>query len=465
MKRWKISTAAIVATGLIGAVAESRPNFVLINIDDLGWTDLSCQGSEYYQTPNIDKLAADGILFTNGYAGAANCAPSRACLLTGQNTPRHGVYTVNNSDRGNAKDRKLVPTKNTLFIKESNLTFGTYFKEAGYATASMGKWHVSHDPTKHGFDLNVGGYHKGGPYVGGYSSPYKYPNCVAKEKGRFLTDHLTDEAIKFIGENKDKPFFLYFPYYAVHSPIEGKEEKVKKYNSLPKSKGHKSAEYAALIESVDENVGRLVDSLKKNGLDENTVIIFTSDNGGVWKTSKQWPLRAGKGAYYEGGIREPFIVKWPKKIKAGQRSNVPVSQLDLFPTMLKIANIDSKDKLLDGVDITPLLTGEGNIAKRALYWHFPIYLQAYAGGNNETRDKKFRTRPGSAMRYGNWKLHEYFEDGGLELYNLKDDTAEQKNLAKANPEITAKLHKMLKDWRKANNAPVPTKRNPKYKGK
>ena len=400
------------------------------------------------------------------YAAAANCAPSRACLLTGQNTPRHGVYTVNNSDRGNAKDRKLVPTKNTLFIKESNLTFGSYFKEAGYATASIGKWHISHDPTKHGFDLNIGGYHKGGPYNGGYSSPYKYPNCIVKEKGRFLTDHLTDEAIKFIDESKDKnrPFFLYFPYYAVHSPIEGKKEKVEKYNKLPKSKAHKSAAYAALIESLDENVGRLVDSLKKNGLDENTVVVFTSDNGGVWKTSKQWPLRAGKGAYYEGGIREPFIIKWPKNIKAGQRSDVPVSHLDLFPTMLRMANIDPKDKLFDGVNILPLLTGKGRIAKRALYWHFPIYLQA-DGKSDETRDMKFRTRPGSVIRYGNWKLHEYFEDGGLELYNLKDDTGEKNNLAKAYPEMAAKLHKMLKDWRKETKAPVPTKLNPKYKGK
>lgn len=462
----KKSAAILAAAGLSHAAVETnRPNVVLINVDDLGWSDLSCQGSDFYKTPNIDKLAEEGMVFSNAYAAAANCAPSRACLLTGQNTPRHGVYTVGNSDRGNTVDRRLIPIKNRPFIEVSNLTFGSFFKKAGYATASMGKWHVSHDPTKHGFDLNVGGSHQGGPYKGGYHSPYNYPNCTEKEKGRFLTDHLTDKAVEFIRINSRaaKPFFLYFPYYAVHAPLQGKKEKVERFRKAPKGRVHHSAVYAALLESVDENVGRLMGALKTAEAEENTVVIFTSDNGGVWKHSKQWPLRAGKGAYYEGGIREPFIVKWPRKIKAGRRSDVPISQLDVFPTLLDIAGINAAGKVLDGVNIMPLLTGEGEIDERALYWHFPIYLEAYAKVDTETRDPKFRTRPGSAIRYGDWKLHEYFEDGGLELYNLKDDMGEKSNMAEAHPEVAAKLHQMLKNWRKKMKAPVPSTLNPKYR--
>ncbi len=455
----------VAVAGLVGMAtaaayaAKDKPNVLLINIDDLGWSDLGCMGSDYYKTPNIDKMASEGMLFTNGYAAAANCAPSRACLLTGQTTPRHGVYTVLNSDRGSASTRKLIPTKNTLHIEPDNKTLGHLMKSAGYKTCSIGKWHVSNSPLKNGFDINIAGSHAGGPYTGGYHSPYKYPNCVKKEKGEYLTDRLTREAIKFMSETKEQPFFLYLPYFAVHTPIQGKKDKIEKYKKLPKGKGHDNANYAAMVESVDENIGKLMTALDNLKIANNTLVIFTSDNGGVYKLSRQWPLRSGKGSYYEGGIREPLIVRWPGIIKAGSKSDTPVCNIDFFPTLAAVSGAPAMKKVLDGVNILPLLTGERELAERALYWHFPIYLQ---GGHCESRDPIFRTRPGSAIRLGDWKLHEYFEDGALELYNLKDDLGEKNNLAKKNPELAKKLHDMLKQWRKETNAPVPTELNPAY---
>lgn len=448
----------------VQASDESSPNIIFINVDDLGWADLSCQGSKYYQTPNIDKLASQGMTFSNAYAAAANCAPSRACALTGQFTPRHGVYTVNNSDRGRARDRKLIPTPNTTSILKSHLTMGEALQQGGYVTASIGKWHVSKNPLNHGFDVNIAGKHAGGPYNGGYLAPYEYPNCISKTDDEQLTDRLTDEAMQFIETNSAKKFFLYLPYYTVHSPLQAKKEKIDKYKKLKGNKAHKHPVYAAMIESLDENIGRLMQKIDKLGLAENTLIVFTSDNGGVWKTSKQWPLRGGKGCYYEGGIREPLFVRWSGKIKAGSRSSTPVTHLDLFPTFLAATNTPRpKGKILDGDNLVPLLTHEAELKDRALYWHFPIYLQAYAKDNTGNRDLKFRTRPGSVIRHGKWKLHEYFEDGGLELYDLDYDLSEKQNLASKHPEKVKELHSMLKKWRTETKAPVPTELNPKYK--
>ena len=440
----------------------AKPNIIYINIDDLGWADVGYQGSTFYETPHIDKLASQSVVFTNGYAAAANCAPSRACALTGQATPRHGVYTVNNSDRGPSNKRKLIPTENTLFIKDSNLTLGHAMKAAGYTTATMGKWHVTKDPLKNGFDINIGGSKSGGPYTGGYLSPYTFPNLVEKEKGRQLTDHLTDEAIQFIAKEKDKPFFLYLPYFAVHTPLQAKKEKIeyfKKKAAIKSTKGQQNPTYAAMISSVDDNIGRLMSALEKLKLSENTVIIFTSDNGGVYNITKQHPLRAGKGSYYEGGIREPFLFYWKGKIKP-RKEHTPITALDLFPTLLEITDTKLPEKtILDGHSLLPLLTKQEPLKQRSLYWHFPIYLQ---GGNNDTQDSIFRTRPGSAIRDGDWKLIQYFENNDMELYNLKDDLGERKNLAKAKPEKTRELLEKLNAWRKETNAPIPTKLNPDF---
>lgn len=446
----------------------AKPNIVLINVDDLGWADLACQGSKYYRTPNVDRLASQGMRFTNAYAAASNCAPSRACMLTGQYGPRHGIYTVQNSDRGKAKNRKLIPTRNTTSIAKDNLTIGGLLKNAGYQTITIGKWHVSDDPLKNGFDRNVAGNHIGHPMAkqGGYHSPFNYPNCVSEKEGEYLTDRLTDEAIKFASDNKDQPFFLYLSYYTVHTPIQPKADKRKKWKSIEKQPGQGNAPYAAMIESMDENIGRLITSLDELGIADQTVVIFTSDNGGLWQLSHQDPLRAGKGSYFEGGIRVPLIVRWPGKIEAASISDEPVIQVDFMPTIAEIAAVPiPAGKQFDGVSIAPVLTGaKEHLEKRALFWHFPIYLQASGRKKADfvTHDRWFRTRPGSVIRSGKWKLHEYFEDGRLELYDLENDIGETKNVAEDHAAIATQLHTELKSWRLRVNAPTPTKLNPKY---
>ena len=438
-----------------------KPNIVLINIDDLGYKDVGFMGSQYYETPNLDALAEEGMVFYNAYAGAANCAPSRACLISGLNTPRHGVYTVSPSDRGNTKTRKLIPIKNTDHLNDSFFTLPQMLKSAGYVTGSFGKWHVGNDPSIQGIDVNIGGSAKGNPGKGGYFSPYKIDNITNGENGEYLTDRLTNEAISYIEKNKDTTFFLYMPYYTVHTPIMGKEELVAKFEAKSGQNGQNRPDYAAMVYAMDQNVGKLLHALKQNNLEENTVVIFTSDNGGIRAISEQSPLRAGKGSYYEGGIRVPLIIKWPGKIKPKSTSTVAVSNLDFYPTLQNIAKPQNKAKLLDGVNLEPILYG-GELAERNLYFHFPIYLQKYDQLKDQGRDPLFRTRPGSVIISGEWKLHEYFEDGELELYNLKTDIGEKNNIAKQNPAKTKQLYEELNIWRTQTKAPVPTIANKLY---
>ncbi|WP_225444206.1 sulfatase [Echinicola arenosa] len=443
-------------------LAPSKPNVILINVDDLGWRDLGFMGSDYYETPNLDKLSQDGIVFTNAYAGASNCAPSRANMISGKYGPRHGVYTVSPSDRGNSKTRQLIPTKNNDTLADSLFTLGEMFHANGYTTGTFGKWHVSDDPTLMGFDVNVGGNHKGNPGKGGYFSPYNVEHLEDGPEGEYLTDRLTDEAIRFVKTNQEKPFFLYLPFYTVHSPLMGKPALVEKYQSKEGLGGQDNAVYAAMVASMDENVGRLLKAVADLGLEENTIILFTSDNGGIRKTSNQYPLRAGKGSYYEGGIRVPMVIKYPNKIKAGQKVDQPVMQMDFFPTLQSIIGAEKTNPNLDGQDLSPLLFDGKSLAERDLFWHFPIYLEAYSPKDDQAKDPLFRTRPGSVIRSGKWKLHEYFEDGGLELYNLEEDLTEQHNVAEQFPEVTTALFTKLQEWRKATGAPLPTERNPAY---
>ena len=446
----------IIAT-LATVNAADKPNIIYINADDLGVMDVGFMGDTRYSTPNLNRLASEGMVFTNAYAPAANCAPSRAACLSGQMASRTGVYTVGNSDRGNVKTRKLVPTENTLHLSNDNRTIADALKSGGYITCQIGKWHVGKDPLEQGIEINIAGYDRGSPKS--YFSPYKNPHLPDGHKGEYLTDRLTDEAITFVSDHKDKTFFLYLPYYTVHTPLQGRKDLVEKYKNKPGI----NANFGAMVEALDENVGRLLAHLIKTGLDENTLVLFTSDNGGIRKISKQDPLRAGKGSYYEGGVREPLVVRWPGKVAAGSKCDVPVIGLDFYPTLLEVAGIKKLDeKLLDGVSIMPLLMGSGTIGKRALFWHFPVYLQAYAGVEDGSRDPLFRTRPGSSMRLGKWKLHEYFEDGAFELYNLEEDEGETKNLASSMPEKVEELKKMLYAWRTENNCPVPSELNPKY---
>ncbi|MCC5929007.1 MAG: sulfatase [Cyclobacteriaceae bacterium] len=439
-----------------------KPNIVIINVDDLGWKDLGYMGSPYYETPNIDKLTGEGMVFYHAYAPASNCAPSRAAMISGLNTPKHGVYTVSSSARGDERTRKLIPVDNQIFLPDSIYTLPQFMKDQGYVTGTFGKWHITKDPKKQGFDVNVGGSHFGHPGKDGYFSPYNIDNIEDGPEGEYLTDRLTQEALKFIEQNKDTTFFLYMPFYSVHTPIMGKPELVSKFEQKVGSEGHDRADYAAMIASVDENVGRLLNAIEGFGLKDRTLLIFTSDNGGIREISKQDPLRAGKGSYYEGGIRVPMIMRWPGKITAGSRSDFPVSQMDFFPTLHKILepNQPLPDNF-DGMDLHPLFQ-EKIQDERTLFWHFPIYLEAYDPKQDDAKDPVFRTRPGSVIRKGEWKLHQYFEDGDLELYNLSDDPGERNNLASMMPEKTEELLNTLVEWRTKHNAPVPEMNNPAY---
>ncbi|UCC97265.1 MAG: sulfatase [Phycisphaerales bacterium] len=465
-----LSSYALTAAGcgLSGKTSQANvdrkpPNIVFLFIDDMGWRDVGFMGSRYYETPNIDKLAAHGMVFTNAYSNAPNCAPARACLLSGQYSPRHGVYTVESSSRGQSRYRKLIPVENTKVLDPNTVTIAEAIKPAGYVSASIGKWHLGDDPQSgpraQGFDVNVAGYRAGHPQRG-YFVPYKNPELSDGPPGEYLTDRLTDEALKFIETNKDKPFFLYLPHYAIHTPLQAKAELIEKYKKKPGSGGQNNPTYAAMIESTDQGVGRIMDKLDELDLTGNTIVFFFSDNGGVKGITSNEPLRGGKGMLYEGGIREPMVVRWPGVVKSGTTCETPIIGVDLFPTILEMTGAPRPaGKLLDGESIVPLLTGAKGLSREAIFWHFPAYLQGKAEG---ARDPRFRTRPGAAVRAGDWKLIEYFEDGVLELYNLKDDIGEQKNLAEALPEKAKELHRLMLTWRRKVNAPVPTELNPDY---
>jgi arylsulfatase A-like enzyme len=431
------------------AVREERPNIVLIYADDLGYTDLACYGSELHPTPHLNKLAADGMRFTDAYANAPNCAPSRASLMSGQYTPRHGVYTVGSPARGKEENRGLKPAPNKLFLDDEVHTLPEALQAAGYKTAHFGKWHVGEDPLTQGFDVNIGGNQAGHPKS--YFSPYRNKDLDDGDEGEYLTDRLSQEAVAFVEENRERPFFLYLSHYSVHTPIQAKADR-KKYYKERNREGN--AGYAAMVESLDESVGRLVECLETNGLSENTLIVFTSDNGGHGSVTSMAPLRGAKGMLYEGGIREPMIAKWPGRIAAGSVETTPVIGTDLYPTFVRLAGAElSEGTLLDGVDLTNTLLGKGDLADRALYWHFPAYLEA---GGKLKKTTPWRTTPVGAVRSGQFKLMEFFEDGRLELYDLAADLGESNNLAEMHPKKTAELHELMKSWRRETSAAMPT---------
>ncbi len=438
--------------------AEKKPNILLINIDDMGWRDVGFMGSEFYETPHIDKLASEGMVFMQGYSSAANCAPSRASMMSGMYTPRHGIFTVGNSDRGASRDRRLVPTVNTVTIHDTIITLTHVLKANGYRTCHAGKWHLSNDPLEYGFDVNIGGSHAGHPRS--YYSPYKNVDLEAPD-GEYLTDLIMEKTLEFVEKESDQPFFLNYSPYAVHTPIHRIDSLMYKFEDKEPWKGQQNAAYATMVNNLDRNIGNLINSLKKNGLYENTFIVFTSDNGGLYRITRQKPLRAGKGSYYEGGIRVPLFFVWEGKIAPGTTNNeTPVINIDFYPTLLEVAGIDPpEDKLLDGMNILPVLRNEKQFPERTLFWHFPIYLQ---NGNKETRDTLFRTRPGTVIRHGKWKLHQYFEDGDMELYNLDTDIGEQNNLAGSNPDKVQELLEILIEWQGKTQAPVPEQRNLDY---
>jgi arylsulfatase A-like enzyme len=458
-----LSVAVIPGTLHAEEKADNRPNILLINIDDMGWRDVGFMGSKYYETPNLDALAAEGMIFTNAYAAAANCAPSRACMMSGQWTPRHGIYTVGNSDRGKSEDRKIIPIANNEYIPEDNLLFPILLKKAGYKTCHAGKWHLSDDPLQHGFEINIGGSHAGHP--GSYYPPYKnVPMLSPPDEDYYLTNLVMDKTLEFLSTIDDKPFFIYYSPYAVHTPIHPVKHLLSKYEDKLEWNGQDNSKYATMVENLDIQIGRMVQALRASGKLENTFILFISDNGGHYGITKQWPLRSGKGSYYEGGIREPMFAFWQGKIPAGSTSEIPVTNLDFYPTILEVAGISKPaKKVLDGQSILPIIVENETLEERPLYWHFPIYLQAYVKNDTTTQDPLFRTRPGSAIRFGDWKLIQYFENMDIELYNIRQDIGEKKNLVTSNPEKAKELLGMLEKWRLATDAPVPTELNPEFK--
>jgi arylsulfatase A-like enzyme len=436
------------------------PNIILITVDDLGWKDLGFMGSKYYETPFLDKLALQSMVFTNAYAGAANCAPSRASLMSGLNTPKHGVYTVGSSERGKSKTRKLIPVKNKKYLHDSIYTLPKMLKSAGYTTAHFGKWHIGEDPKTQGIDYNIGGSKRGNPGRNGYFSPYNIDFIENKKSDEYLTDRLTSEAINFIKKKHTSPFFINLAFYSVHTPLQGKENLIQKYNLKEGVNGQKNSIYGSMVSSVDENVGRILDIINEYNLKENTIIIFTSDNGGIRAISNQHPLRAGKGSYYEGGIRVPFFMRWPNKISSGINKN-NVSHLDIYSTLQEIVNPKVQAKKLDGISLKSQFKSPSKL-ERNIFYHFPIYLEAYNKIEDHGRDPLFRTRPGSVIISGKWKLHHYFEDDSTELYNLETDIGESNDLSDREPEITKRLKESLDNWRLKENAFIPNEKNPFY---
>jgi arylsulfatase A-like enzyme len=432
----------------IGSLLAEKPNILFIYMDDYGWKDAQYMGSDFYETPHIDALARDGMVFTDAYSSAANCAPARASLLSGQYSPRHRVFNVGTKARGDAKHRRLLHIPGTTELRLDIVTWAEVLQSAGYATGLFGKWHLGVPPQQQGFDVVV---ERGPLGFKGHLGP----------NGEYLADVLTDRTIEFIRTNGDQPWCAYLSHHAVHTPLQPKKELLAKYETKPPGKLHKHVAMATMIQNVDDGVGRIVEALEALELRRRTAIFFYSDNGGYGPATDMDPLWGYKGNYYEGGIRVPFFVNWPGTIPRG-KTGEPIITVDLYPTFLEFAGVSPPDQVLDGISLVPLLTGKLEaLPQRPLFWHFPAYLQSYKV-YDEQRDPLFRTRPCSIVLLGDYKLHEYFEDGALELYNLKEDIREQHNLAEKNPEKLEELHSILKEWRKRTGAPIPDQPNPEF---
>ena len=434
-----------------GKRVPDQPNILFIVIDDLGWTDFGCQGSGYYETPNIDRLAAEGIRFTDAYSCGPNCSPSRAALLTGNYPTRTGVTTVLNK-KVYEFALKEHPRRKSLAASET--TFAEVLGDSGYATISLGKWHLGkekdgEDPLGQGFDENVGGTHQGHP--ASYHHPFGKEGVrvpIEAPEGSYLTDVITDHALDFIRRNQDGPFCVYLPYYAVHTPIQPRADLKAKYDAKEPVGGHKNAGYAAMIDAVDEGVGRLLALLDELELTEETLVVVTSDNGGHSVTSNL-PLRGRKGMLYEGGIRVPFIARLPGFIDAGTTCAEPVLSMDLSPTFAQLARAEDRGGV-DGESLLPLFAGAEHLDRDAVFWHFPHYLPG-------------RQTPASAIRMGDWKLIETFETGQIELYDLADDIGETEDRVSEHPGLAAALHGRLRAWRADIGAKIPVP-NPDWEG-
>jgi arylsulfatase A-like enzyme len=466
--------AGLLLASIVGGRAEAtdrapRPNVVFIMIDDLGYTDvnpLSLRADQYYETPNITRLAGQGMTFTSAYTNAANCAPSRAALMSGQAYPLQPVYTVNSGARGDAEDRALVPAENETTLPLSKRTIAERLRQAGYATAFMGKWHLGAPPKagprQQGFDVNVGGTEMGHPmWEGAYFRPNNNPKITDAEEGEYLTDYLFRKATDYIRRHQGEPFYLQLSPYSVHTPMQAPDDRVAHYAEKTPVRGHNNPTYAAMIESVDRGVGRVMQTLRDLGLRENTIVIFYSDNGGLGGyqsiglenngITDNAPLKGGKGSFYEGGIRVPLIVRWPGVVRPGTTTDEPVIGTDFYPTLLEAVGAAPPDGYpLSGTSFLPVLKDAGaKLAREALHWHFPGYLQAYGPG-------LWRTSPVSVIRSGDWKLLKFYEGPRVELYNLAEDLGETVDLSGQRPEKREELLGRLNEWLRAHDAPMPS---------
>lgn len=448
----------------VSAEASGKPNIILIFTDDQGWLDLG-RTSDFYETPNIDALARKGMVFTDAYASAANCAPSRASLISGQYGARHHIFTVGRTDRGPKELMRVMPVPNATGLSAAQVTMAEALKAAGYATGTFGKWHLDGpagaQASAQGFDTEFNSYH--------LKPQDRSQESSADPKGMFS---LTAAAGKFIEENMTKPFLVYLAHHAAHGALESRPETRRRFMAKNPGRLHRDALYAACLYDLDEAIGQLLRQLDELKLSDNTLVVFTSDNGGV-QWSPQDPLRGFKGEFYEGGIRVPMVVRWPGRIAPGTTCEVPVSNVDFYPTFLAAAGMPvPQGKVLDGESLLPLFEGRDRLQRDAVFWHFPGYLDILLPG---TRDPVFRTRPVSVVRKGDWKLHLYLEewllDGGrekiavnrsVELYNLTDDLREQNDLAQINPTKRDELLGDLLRWFERTGAPLPTKANPQY---
>jgi arylsulfatase A-like enzyme len=447
------------------AHAATHPNIILILADDLGWTGLGCYGSDLHETPHLDRLARESVRFTDAYAASPVCSPTRAGILTGKHPARLGITIWSEGALTPPRNRVLLQAPSLHDLPHAETTLAKHLQNAGYLTALVGKWHLGdagHSPETQGFDVNIGGTHWGAPAT--YFYPYRGPFGQEKEfryiphlefgqPGEYLTDRLTDEALKIIATAGDKPFFLYLAHHAPHTPIEAKPELVARFErKLKPGLRHHNPDYAAMMHSLDESVGRILDALDQRGLAGRTIVIFTSDNGGYIgeyggrQVTDNAPLRSGKGSCYEGGVRVPLLVRWPGVTPRGEICREPVILTDLHPTILEMARCDvaaGANTALDGLSLTVLLKNPAaRLPRETLFFHYPHYYAT--------------TTPVSAVRAGDWKLLEYFEDNRVELYNLRDDLGEQRDLARQQPDKAAELRQRLHAWRQQVGARLPT---------
>lgn len=468
---------------------KKKPNIVIILADDLGWSDLSCYGSSFYETPNLDKIASKGIMFTQGYAASPVCSPTRASILTGKYPNKTGVtdWIKGRQEGGKARPyEKLIGPETAYQLPLEEKTIGEYAQDNGYKTFFAGKWHLGETentwPEYNGFPINKGGWSKGGPTgrindsTGGYFPPYHNPRLADGPKGEYLTNRLTEECLQFLDAQQDEPFLLFYSLYAVHNPLQAPDSLVKKYKNKQQQLGIQPSQrfakdepwmkhenewkrrlvqdhpvYAAMVENMDWNIGRLLSKLEQLGIDENTLIIFTSDNGGLstaeGSPTTNTPLRAGKGWLYEGGIRVPMILYWKGKMKGQQIVTTPVISNDIYATVAKAINQQYVSRGIDAVDLLQLQTAKEK-AERDLFWHYPHYSNQ--GG-----------KPGSAVREGNYKLIYHYEDASSELYDLASDFAEKNNIISTHTDIAEKMKAKLFKWLEETKSLLP-KKNPGY---